>query len=739
MSHFLFVGLVSFLPFPSVTVRFLFAHFSSSDIGVFSLFYAFDRIQNTQHSTHNTQHTHTHTTSLWSLSNLSLFVNAMSLSDAFADLLPAIFRRGSRGGGREPTQPHMRSLDLDSDSDSLPDKPYLQPCKDNEARVTIVQVTDVYTLDNFASLKTLLKTIRAAQGSDEKSNRVVSMLTGDFLSPYLLSSLDRGAGMMSAITETPIDILTWGNHEADIDHKAVCKHVRKFPGIWINSNMQDHAEMKHQVPYHIIEVTSEDGSHKHKVGLVAVLSNDKKLYAHHKSPAFGGATIEDPWETLRKYEKLLKEEEGCDLVIPLEHLYVPENHKTCNEFDFPLILSGHDHHRIDEVVNGTRLIKPGMDGIHATVLELIWDTTAPAGSIPKIRSSFVEVGKWEADPELKKKTDAAYEVLAPLRNTELVGVLASFQPLSSRNSRGEVCTMGRLICSMLKTSLEQNRDPGQSRVDAVVLMGGNIRGGEDYENGSYFSLEMLESETKSDETIGVVPIPGDVLAKGIEVTHAGDPISGWMQYDEGVEEEDTPDGKRVTKVAGKPLEPTRIYNVATKISDLTNDQSPPLKEYFLAHPELYPAKGDYINVQSELMGFFSRNLWRRLWDATGEQMPTMEESGADDSEDSSSETEMESRLRLAVLDRDGDGLLTVDDIHFALKTYLGLSVHDEEKTLAEYVYSYADVSDDGVVTVDDFEYFCTGLPREMRALPKKWRSSIVFPSPIPTDDPEASV
>jgi len=57
-------------------------------------------------------------------------------------------------------------------------------------------------------LKTALKEIRAAQGDD----KVVSLLTGDFLSPYLLSSVDRGQGMMDALAGTPIDILTWGNH-----------------------------------------------------------------------------------------------------------------------------------------------------------------------------------------------------------------------------------------------------------------------------------------------------------------------------------------------------------------------------------------------------------------------------------------------------------------------------------------------------------------------------------------------
>ena len=74
-------------------------------------------------------------------------------------------------------------------------------------------------------------------------------------------------------------------------------------------------------------------------------------------------------------------------------------------------------------------------------------------------------------------------------------------------------------------------------------------------------------------------------------------------------------------------------------------------------------------VSSELMKFFARNLWRRLWDATAEQMPDLEESGADSD---STDTETESRLRFSVLDRDGDGIITVEDVHFALKESHGL-------------------------------------------------------------------
>jgi len=516
--------------------------------------------------------------------------------------------------------------------------------------------------------------------------------------------------------------------------------------------MQDHEAMDAQVPYEILEVKSKDGKVVKKIGLVAVLSNDPKLYQHFPKPgAFGGATIKDPWDTLTYYKKYLEETCGCDLVIPLEHMYVPENKKTCENFDFPVILSGHDHHRIDQVINGTRLIKPGMDGEHCTVLEVIFKK---GEAKPTIRSSFVDVSKWNPNVELKEKTDRAYDVLLPLRNTELAGILPQYEPLTSKDARGSTCTMGKLICSMLKSSLDQTQ---KTPVDAVVLMGGNIRGGEDYEPGSFFSLEMLEAEIKSDEVVGVVECPGDVLARGIEATHVeGTPRPGWFQYDDGVVEAKCEDGihYRVTHIGGKPLDRSKMYRIATKISDLTNGQSPPLKEYFLLHQDALPSKGDYINIQSQLMGFFSRNLFRKLWDITGERMAMSspvassrkssidvtfqasthedadeEDDGSGDvgSDDGALASVDESRLRLDVLDRDGDGIVDVSDIHYALEKYLGLSVHGKEQTLAKAVHSHADTTGDGTVTVDDFEVFCTGMPKEYKPIPK-WANAFRKPS-----------
>ena len=86
-----------------------------------------------------------------------------------------------------------------------------------------------------------------------------------------------------------------------------------------------------------------------------------------------GATIDDPWECMKEYNDKLKNEDGCDMVLPLCHLYEHQDERTCNEFDFPVILSGHDHHRVDRVVNGTRQVHIFVKHVYPGILlESFW-------------------------------------------------------------------------------------------------------------------------------------------------------------------------------------------------------------------------------------------------------------------------------------------------------------------------------------------------------------------------------
>ena len=60
---------------------------------------------------------------------------------------------------------------------------------ESKAQLRIIQITDVYTLENFPKLKTLIAEKTAEV--EATGGKCISILTGDFLAPYLLSSLDK--------------------------------------------------------------------------------------------------------------------------------------------------------------------------------------------------------------------------------------------------------------------------------------------------------------------------------------------------------------------------------------------------------------------------------------------------------------------------------------------------------------------------------------------------------------------
>lgn len=249
-------------------------------------------------------------------------------------------------------------------------------------------------------------------------------------------------------------------------------------------------------------------------------------------------------------------------------------------------------------------------------------------------------------------------------------------------------------------------------------MGGNIRGGTDYDEGSFFSLEALEAEIKGDEVIAVVPMPGWLLAEGISETHAGDPIPGWMQYDHGIVEDFSSGKPVVTQVRGKPIDHNKIYRVATKIPDLANGQSPAWTEYYTQHPMLLPPKGAYVNIQAELMGYFAKNLWRKIWDSLSKTIGS--ECDVDAAEACNAE------MRMKTLDKDNDGFVSVEEIQVALADIVGLSVDDRELSLAQFVHSFADTNGSGEVTTEDLQAFCDEMEEVYEA--DAWRLSYARPT-----------
>ena len=61
-----------------------------------------------------------------------------------------------------------------------------------------------------------------------------------------------------------------------------------------------------------------------------------------------------------------------------------------------MVLSGHDHHRVDRMVDGSRLLKPGMDAHYACVIDFVWDS-ADSAATPVITAETIKVADYEPD------------------------------------------------------------------------------------------------------------------------------------------------------------------------------------------------------------------------------------------------------------------------------------------------------------------------------------------------------
>jgi len=562
----------------------------------------------------------------------------------------------------------------------------------NNSRVTIrlIQVTDVYTLENFPSLSTLIAEKR-------KENLVygptVSMLTGDFLAPYLLASLDKGRGMISMLNAVPIDVVTWGNHDInDCAHEDVLARAAEYHGTIVNSNMTDHASYKLGLGNSVDHLVIQAGQNQHhirRVALLGIITSSLNCYGHLvRVPE--DVCIDDPWDTINAMLTKLQGDK-VDLVVPLCHLYESQDNKTCELFDLPLVLSGHDHHVVDRLHCGTRLLKAGSDAIHAVIVDLTWDNCTVPGNQPRITYDIVNVKEWEPDPVIQKKMEQATAVLTHLNHTQLCAIPDSFRPLISAH-RDQRCSMGTFLTTTLLAALNKQRHAGPhggEAIDACIIPGGSIRGAGTHPPNSYFSMRDLKSEFETRTIVGCVHVKGQVLQAAVKSTR-NIPNPNMFQCDKDVVE-DSITGL-VTHIGGSAIDLDRMYCIATTV-DFWNGCEV-LLEYFKLYPEqTYTGEEAFGTIYSVLVSYFAGNVWAQLLhvlDHDGDSHISTDEFKKVDSNDDGSidvkemlqimamkggfevdaaELEFALQVMRNAGDRNNDGKLTLDELNSAVAAH----------------------------------------------------------------------
>lgn len=379
-------------------------------------------------------------------------------------------------------------------------------------------------------------------------------------SPYF--NIFKGELEFLCMDQQQLIATTFGNHEFDNGLNSLDSLFAKshFQLISSNYHCENTVMAKHVKPHLIL---NNNGV---KVGITGVTCNPEGLIF---SRYWDGITYENPVTAVNREAKILREE-GCDLVVVLSHVgYIPQDSSMDVEIaqkslDIDIIIGAHSHINIED-----GLYVSNQNG-QPVLITQTGGKANPMGylAITMKRGSSYENCKYSVDSIVCKK-------LHP-EDYDLTGYGQKMAKLIKPYADSVVATMNEVIghAPMLMEKGRPQSTLGNFAADALRAMGeqayghamdlgltnnGGIRNvlpDGDVSVGTMYSIFPFENELTILEMKGsdVLDLINSLAGKKLEA------MSGMNVTLEL-------DGDRVyassIKVGGKPVDPERIYFVAT--------------------------------------------------------------------------------------------------------------------------------------------------------------------------------
>ena len=348
----------------------------------------------------------------------------------------------------------------------------------------IVQLNDVYEISpldggrvgGLARVATVIRQLK------EKNPNTISMLSGDFLSPSLISSLSEvvdgkkkriaGAHMVATLNAMGLDYVTFGNHEFDVSAADLQLRLDESDFTYFSSNVMQQKEGQPpapfmqrgiQVPAIATHTFKTEAGEEVNLGLISVtLPFNQAPYVHYDDVYASAKSAFDAAKT------------NHDLVFALTHLTIEEDQQLARTIpDLPFIIGGHEHTDSLSTVGNTRIAKADAN---ARTIYIHWIKYDPGTSELDIWSQLMPItADIKPDPHTAEVV-AAWEQKA----TALIGAMGYAAkevittlttPLDGREGtiRNGQTNLGRLITCAMRYADEQAEfafiNSGSIRID----------------------------------------------------------------------------------------------------------------------------------------------------------------------------------------------------------------------------------------------------------------------------------
>jgi 2',3'-cyclic-nucleotide 2'-phosphodiesterase (5'-nucleotidase family) len=436
--------------------------------------------------------------------------------------------------------------------------------KDNSLiTLKFVQLNDVYEIAPLSGGKYggMARVAHVTDSIRKSHPNTYLVCAGDILNPSLLGTIKyegdriRGRQMIEVMNAMDFSLVTFGNHEFDLDRSDLQKRLDESNFQWVSSNVLEVKEGGNtpfsmtrdigniQIPdVYTLTVSDKDGTTVNLGFFSVTLDSNPRDYVYYG----------DIYSEAEKAYTQLKA--NSEVIIGLTHLKVEDDKKLAEKFnDIALIMGGHEHNNMRYEVGNTVVAKADANAKTIYIHTLTYNKISGETTVDSVLFPIDE--KTPSDPEVEAIVKKWNKIL-DAKIMEVISdpyevIYYADPPLDGTDSanRGIQTNMGDILTEAMSYSYG-------NEVDASLLNGGSIR-----------LDDMLEGDVTSIDVFRVLPFGGSIIKVDItgdllkEVLDFGKSESGTGAYLQRHNISESPDGGWLVK--GEPLEGgKRYYTVA---------------------------------------------------------------------------------------------------------------------------------------------------------------------------------
>jgi 5'-nucleotidase len=338
--------------------------------------------------------------------------------------------------------------------------------------LNILQFSDVheiYAIDDgenggFPKAKTVIDEVRATS----KTSPLI-LQSGDFLAPSVMSAFFQGEQVVDLMNHIGVNYGVLGNHEFDFGPEVAAEKLAESTATWLMANLvtADSGEpLANALPSVIVDW---EGT---KVGIMGLVNDWRDITSAGESTYLDYVPVAR--EIMQEFDAA-----GVEVVIALTHAFVADDRRLAEEVPgIHLILGGHDHTMVSELVNGTVIIKSGSDLRHLANIQVFKLYNAA----PMIYYDYIALDKDVVeDPETLAIVDQYEAVLDETLGQVIGETLVAFDTNRTEVRRIET-PIGNLIADAQREIVN---------ADVALTNGGNIRGDRIFETGAVTGRDVL--------------------------------------------------------------------------------------------------------------------------------------------------------------------------------------------------------------------------------------------------------